>query len=104
MSIPGTLTDLTRLVAIAPYGFDWVNDTSSHSGGWFALVALVDNTSLSTLAGANVPTSVTNMPLPLGMPLTGDFTSFRLASGQVLAYRHTLPENNPGGDIGAGVI
>lgn len=88
MPLPSQLSDLSYLIGAAPYGFDWVNDTTVKTGKWFAIVAIADGTTLASLVGNKVPGVVTGLPLPVGLPLTGDFTQFSLQAGQVIAYRY----------------
>ena len=70
-------------------GFEQISDTSAHTGYFYAIKAINGNAVVATGVSAlgDNPTSISILE---GDYLYGDFTSFTLASGEVLAYKYKV--------------
>ena len=68
-------------------GFEYITDTSAHTGRFWKLYALADaviNTATVQNASGNTFSSV---PLNAGDCIEGVFTSVTLTSGKIVAYK-----------------
>lgn len=66
-------------------GFDYISDTSEHTGGYCCLYA-VEDTVIENITGDNISEVGSNIPLPTGCIVVGYIESFTLDSGSVIAY------------------
>jgi len=68
-------------------GFEYITDTSAHTGRFFRLYALeaavIDTATVQNASG----NSFSAVPVPAGCAIDGLFTSVTLASGKVVAYK-----------------
>lgn len=68
-------------------GFEYISDTSAHTGRFWKLYAVADAViSAATVLNASGNT-FSSVPLNAGDEIEGVFTSVTLASGKVIAYR-----------------
>ena len=68
-------------------GFEYISDTSAHTGRFYKLYALADAViSTATIANASGNT-FSSVPLSAGDQIEGVFTSVTLASGKIVAYK-----------------
>ena len=67
-------------------GAIYVDHTNAVVGEYAAILAL-EATTIASLAGMDLLGTLTSIPLPSGTMIKGHFTSFRLTSGKVWAYR-----------------
>jgi hypothetical protein len=68
-------------------GSDFFNDTTSRDGKWNKIQVLA-NTVFTTLTDATRGgTAVGAFSFPAGTVFTGQFTTIKLASGTIIAYR-----------------
>ena len=71
-------------------GGAYLNDTSVHTGNWFAIQATEDTVIQAQASNItnldNICQPVDNIALAGGMVLYGNFTSIDLTSGAVIAY------------------
>ena len=68
-------------------GFEYITDTSAHTGRFCRLYALADAViSTATVMNASGNT-FSSVPLNAGDEIQGVFTSVTLASGKILAYK-----------------
>ena len=71
-------------------GGAYLNDTSVHTGNWFAIQATEDTVIQAQASNItnldNICQPVDNITLAAGMVLYGNFTSIGLTSGAVIAY------------------
>jgi len=68
-------------------GFEYISDTSAHTGRFYKLVALADAVIASAVVQNATGNSFTSVPLNAGDDIEGVFTSVTLASGKVVAYK-----------------
>jgi len=66
-------------------GFEFINDTSEHTGKFCCLYA-VEDTVIEDVEGSNIDEVGSNIPLPTGLMIVGYIESFTLVSGSVIAY------------------
>lgn len=52
---------------------------------WYCVTPIAD-TVFTTLTGTNFTGTVSGVTFPAGVPIFGDFSTFTLASGKVMAY------------------
>ena len=68
-------------------GFEYITDTSAHTGRFYKLYALADAV-ISTATVQNASgNDFSSVPLGKGDEIEGVFTSVTLASGKVVAYK-----------------
>lgn len=68
-------------------GFEYITDTSAHTGRFWKLYALADAViSTATVMNASGNT-FSSVPLDAGDEIEGVFTSVTLASGKIVAYK-----------------
>jgi hypothetical protein len=85
-SIEGIAKDTS--LSLGQGGAEYVTDTAIRSGAFGAIQA-VETAVISTLTSGNwTPSPATAIPLPAGVTIFGNFTSFTLTSGKVIAYRN----------------
>lgn len=69
-------------------GADYYADSSAHTGNWRAITALEG--AVASLVAENWSGTLTSVPIPAGVTIYAKkFTSITLASGKVVAYRHS---------------
>jgi len=71
---------------IGRVGSNLLNDTSVHTGKWFA-ITIISDAIFTTLTSSNLTGSTTGITFPAGIQIYGDFTTITLTSGTVLAYK-----------------
>ena len=79
----------------APYGLqgaELITDTNDHSGDWYCIVSVEDDTTLDASScvvnwTTNGAAFSTDLDLITGVPMYGDWTTISLTDGKVLAYR-----------------
>ncbi len=69
-------------------GAEYIDDTTAHAGKFGAITAVA----AAVLDGATVAAdytgnSIASMPIPAGTTIYGVFTSVKLTSGKVIAYK-----------------
>jgi hypothetical protein len=69
-------------------GADYISGTTAFTGRYGAITALA----ATVLDGATVATdysgdSIASLPIPVGTTIYGNFTTIKLTSGKVLAYK-----------------
>jgi hypothetical protein len=84
-SIEGIANDTS--LALGQGGAVYVTDTTQTDGSFGAIQAVADAV-FSALVAGNWTGTTTNLPLPAGVTIFGNFTSFTLTSGKVIAYRN----------------
>jgi len=85
-SIEGIANDTS--LSLGQGGAVYVTDTTQ-TGGNFGAIQAVETAVISTLTSGNwTPSPATAIPLPAGVTIFGNFTSFTLTSGKVIAYRN----------------
>lgn len=84
-SIEGIANDTS--LSLGQGGATYVTDTTQTDGSFGAIQAVAD-TVFSALVAGNWTGTTTDLPLPAGATIFGDFTSFTLTSGKVVAYRN----------------
>ena len=68
-------------------GFEYISDTSAHTGRFCKLYAL-SNAVISSATVMNASgNAFTSVPLDAGDEIEGVFTSVTLASGKIIAYK-----------------
>jgi len=68
-------------------GFEYISDTSAHTGRFWRLYALADAV-ISTATVQNASgNAFTSVPLAAGDSIEGVFTSVTLTSGRIVAYK-----------------
>jgi hypothetical protein len=84
-SIEGIAKDTS--LSLGQGGAEYVTDTAIRNGAFGAIQA-VEDSAFSALVAGNWTGTTTNLPLPAGVTIFGNFTSFTLTSGKVVAYRN----------------
>ena len=84
-SIEGIAKDTS--LSLGQGGAVYVSGTTQTSGNFGAIQAVADSV-FSALVAGNWTGTTTNLPLPAGATIFGNFTSFTLTSGKVVAYRN----------------
>jgi len=84
-SIEGVARDTS--LSLGQGGAVYVTDTTQTNGNFGAIQAVAD-TVFSALVAGNWTGTTANLPLPAGATIFGNFTSFTLTSGKVVAYRN----------------
>ena len=74
-------------LALGQGGAVYVTDTTQTDGSFGAIQAVADAV-FSALVAGNWTGTTTSLPLPAGVTIFGNFTSFTLTSGKVIAYRN----------------
>ena len=83
-SIEGVAKDIS--LSLGQGGAEYVTDTTIRNGTFGAIQAVAD-TVFSALVAGNWSGTTAGMSLPAGATIFGNFTSFTLTSGKVVAYR-----------------
>lgn len=68
-------------------GFEYISDTSAHTGRFGKLYALADAVIASAVVQNATGNAFTSVPLAAGDEIYGVFTSVTLTSGKIVAYR-----------------
>jgi hypothetical protein len=69
-------------------GAEYIDDTAAHAGKFGAITALAATVvSGDTVALDYSGNSIASMPIPAGTTIYGIFTSVKLTSGKVVAYK-----------------
>jgi hypothetical protein len=68
-------------------GFEYISDTSAHTGRFWQLYAVADAVIASATIANKTGNAFTSVPLNAGDSIMGVFTSVTLASGKVVAYK-----------------
>lgn len=69
-------------------GAEYIDDTAAHTGKFGAITAVAAAAlSADTVALDYTGNSIANLPIPAGTTIYGIFTTVKLASGKVLAYK-----------------
>ena len=84
-SIEGVARDIS--LTLGQGGAEYVTDTTIRNGAFGAIQAVADSV-FSALVARNWTGNASDLPLPAGATIFGDFTSFTLTSGKVVAYRN----------------
>ena len=84
-SIEGIANDTS--LSLGQGGAVYVTDTTQTDGSFGAIQAVAD-TVFSALVAGNWDGTTDDLPLPAGATIFGNFTSFTLTSGKVVAYRN----------------
>jgi hypothetical protein len=84
-SIEGIAKDTS--LSLGQGGAEYVTDTNIRDGSFGAIQALSD-TVFSALVAVNWTGTTASLPLPAGVTIYGNFSSFTLFSGKVVAYRN----------------
>ena len=84
-SIEGIANDTS--LSLGQGGEVYVTDTTKTDGSFGAIQAVADAV-FSALVAGNWTGTTTSLPLPAGATIFGNFTSFTLTSGKVVAYRN----------------
>jgi hypothetical protein len=84
-SIEGIAKDTS--LSLGQGGAVYVSDTTQTNGNFGAIQAVAD-TVFSALVAGNWTGTTASLPLPAGATIFGNFTSFTLTSGKVVAYRN----------------
>jgi hypothetical protein len=84
-SIEGIAKDTS--LSLGQGGAVYVADTTQTNGSFGAIQAVAD-TVFSALVAGNWTGTTASLPLPAGATIFGNFTSFTLTSGKVVAYRN----------------
>jgi hypothetical protein len=84
-SIEGIASDTS--LSLGQGGAVYVTDTAQTDGNFGAIQAVAD-TVFSALIAGNWEGTTTDLPLPAGATIFGNFTSFTLTSGKIVAYKN----------------
>jgi hypothetical protein len=84
-TIEGVAKDIS--LSLGQGGAVYVADTTQTDGAFGAIQAVAD-TVFSALVAGNWTGTTASLPLPAGATIFGNFTSFTLTSGKVVAYRN----------------
>lgn len=84
-SIEGIASDTS--LSLGQGGAVYVSDTTQTNGNFGAIQAVADAV-FTALVSGNWTGTTTDIPLPAGVTIFGNFTSFTLTSGKVIAYRN----------------
>ena len=68
-------------------GFEYISDTSAHTGRFWQLYAVADAVIDSAVIANQTGNTFSSVPLKAGDSIMGVFTSVTLASGKVVAYK-----------------
>lgn len=68
-------------------GFEYITDTSAHTGRFWQLYALETAVIASAVTENQTGNTFTSVPLIAGDSIQGVFTSVTLASGKIVAYK-----------------
>ena len=85
-SIEGIAKDTS--LSLGQAGAEYVTDTNIRSGSFGAIQALDATIFTALVAGNWSGNSTAGLPLAAGATIFGNFTSFTLLSGKVIAYRN----------------
>ena len=69
-----------------PNGSVYITDTDAHAGSWMAVQAVAAAV-IDPFVADDVSGTLTTVPIPAGVTIYGLFTSIKLTSGKVIAYR-----------------
>jgi len=90
MSTQGLGTISKDALAQGAGGFDYYSGTTNHTGNW-GIVEVVGDAVFTTLTVANTGgASLAGPTFTAGFKFFGDITVIKLASGSVIAYRHSI--------------
>ena len=67
-------------------GWDYISDTSEHTGDWVAIQAIGGEATIDTLEATNRD-SLSSVKLTQDATIVGPIYSIKLSSGAVLAYK-----------------
>jgi hypothetical protein len=84
-SIEGIANDTS--LSLGQGGAVYVTNTTQTDGSFGAIQAVADTVFTALVAG-NWTGTTASLPLPAGATIFGNFTSFTLTSGKVVAYRN----------------
>lgn len=68
-------------------GFEYIDDTSAHTGRFWQLYALADAVINTATIENQTGNTFSAVPLGKGDSITGVFTSVTLTSGKIVAYK-----------------
>jgi hypothetical protein len=68
-------------------GAVYITDTTARSGRFWAIQALEAAVINTATVADYTGDSISGLPVPVGTTIYGNFTSIKLTSGKVLAYR-----------------
>ena len=69
-------------------GAEYIDDTTAHDGKFGAITAVAAAViSGDTVAADYTGNSIASMPIPAGTTIYGVFTSVKLTSGKIIAYK-----------------
>ncbi|MEO6569467.1 MAG: hypothetical protein ABIO94_11945 [Opitutaceae bacterium] len=68
----------------AELGGIYITDTAPHTGNFDTIIAV--EAGVGALVSPTITGTLSAVPLPVGVPIFGLFTSITLASGKVFAY------------------
>jgi hypothetical protein len=71
---------------VGSFGAEYISDTASHTGGWFAVTTIAD-TVFTTYTDGTLTGDLTGDTIPAGITIYGDISVIRLTSGIVMAYK-----------------
>ena len=84
-SIEGIASDTS--LSLGQGGAVYVSDTTQTNGNFGAIQAVADSV-FAALVSGNWTGTTASIPVPAGVTIFGNFTSFTLTSGKVVAYRN----------------
>ena len=84
-SIEGIAKDTS--LSLGQGGAVYVADTTQTDGNFGAIQAVADAV-FTTLVAGNWTGTTASIPVPAGVTIFGNFTSFTLTSGKVVAYKN----------------
>jgi len=68
-------------------GFDYISDSDSHSGTWYAIKVVDEAAAVFAVLNTAIGDGAAGLTIQEGDIVYGPFTSIKLTSGGVLAYR-----------------
>jgi len=84
-SIEGIASDTS--LSLGQGGAVYITDTNTYTGSFGAIQALADSV-FNILEAGNWEGATSMLPLPAGATIFGNFTTFELDSGKIVAYRN----------------
>ena len=97
MALSREKSDKTRIEHLLsfPYGMqgaDLITNADTYTGNWYMIMAIAESTVLDISActvnwAENAGALSTDITLPVGVPLYGNWTSIDISGGQLIAYR-----------------
>jgi len=68
-------------------GFDYISDTATHTGEWYAIKVVDGAAAVFAVLNTALGDGAAGLTIQEGDIVYGPFTSIKLTSGKVLAYR-----------------